>query len=324
MPDFAEGHGRTDTLGRRRSVGCPSMVPVVDVEPFLAGQADALESTAAEVRAALTDVGFFSIVGHGVPWEQVEGIYEQAARYHRLTESIKLAHAMAPDRMGYNPLGGAQYDDAAPALNAAFFMGRPGSRRNQFPSGDDLPGFEDAVCAYYRRMDDLGQRLLPLYATAAGTSPDHFTPFFDPALATLRLTHYPDRPEGSEQWGIDPHTDAGFITMLPTNPVAGLAIRPEGGDWFEVAQEPESFVVNSGDMLRRWSNDTFRSTTHRAVNTSGGDRYAIPFFYDPRVDTVIECLPSCTDAENPPRYEPIVYRDYLTEFMRRGYAAVRG
>jgi isopenicillin N synthase-like dioxygenase len=300
------------------------MVPVVDVESFLAGRPGALEATAGEIRSALTDIGFLCIVGHGVPWEQVEGIYEQAARYHRLPEATKLAHTMGPDRMGYIPLGGAQKDGAPPALNAAFFMGRPGSRRNHFPSEDDLPGFHDAVCAYYRAMDDLGRRLLPLYATAAGMPPDHFGPFFDPALATLRLTHYPDRPAASDQWGIDPHTDAGFITMLPTNPVAGLAIRLDGRDWFDVAQEPESFVVNSGDMLRRWSNDTLRSTTHRAVNASGGERYAIPFFYDPRVDTVIECLPSCTDDENPPRYEPITYRDYLTEFMRRGYAAVRG
>ncbi len=114
------------------------------------------------------------------------------------------------------------------------------------------------------------------------------------------------------------------MTLLPANPVAGLQIRPAGGDWFEPAQEPESFVVNSGDMLRRWTNDRFLSTPHRVRNTSGRDRYAIPFFYDPRVDTVIECLPTCREPGRPPRHEPIVYRDYLKAFMGRSYAAVRG
>ena len=82
-------------------------------------------------------------------------------------------------------------------------------------------------------------------------------------------------------------------------------------------------MVNAGDMLRRWSNDRFRSTRHRARNETSGDRYAIPFFFDPRVDTVIDPVPSCIDDTNPKRHEPIVYRDYLRDFMQRGYAATR-
>jgi isopenicillin N synthase-like dioxygenase len=113
------------------------------------------------------------------------------------------------------------------------------------------------------------------------------------------------------------------MTLLPTNPVAGLQIRPPGDDWRAVEQEPRSFVVNSGDTLRRWSNDRFLSTEHRVVNASGVDRYGIPFFFDPRVDTVVEPLAGCVDEANPPRHEPLVYRDYLTEFMGRGYPAVR-
>jgi isopenicillin N synthase-like dioxygenase len=110
------------------------------------------------------------------------------------------------------------------------------------------------------------------------------------------------------------------MTLLPSNPVSGLMIRRGDGTWFEVDQEPRSFIVNSGDMLRRWSNDTFLSTVHRVRNTSKTDRYAIPFFFDPRVDTVIECLPSCLDPGGEPRYEPVVYRDYLRAFMGRSYA----
>jgi isopenicillin N synthase-like dioxygenase len=76
-------------------------------------------------------------------------------------------------------------------------------------------------------------------------------------------------------------------------------------------------------MLRRWTNDRFLSTVHRVRNASGTDRYAIPFVYDPRVDTVIECLPGCRAAGEEPRHDPIVYRDYLRSFMGRSYRAVR-
>lgn len=295
---------------------------MVDISGHRRGDPAATEAAAEEVRAALVDVGFLSIVGHGVPWERVVEIYRWAAEYHALPLEAKTAHGMGPSNMGYIPIGGAQQGEL-PALNAAFFMGRPGSRRNRFPDDDILPGFEQAVSDHYRTMDALGQDLLPLWSLAIGMPADHFGHSFDPALATLRMTHYPAVPAAEDQWGIDPHTDAGFMTLLPVNPVAGLEVQDPSGEWFPVRQEPESFVVNAGDMLRRWSNDRFRSTRHRARNETSIDRYAIPFFFDPRVDTVIDPVPSCVDGQHPRRYEPIVYRDYLTEFMRQGYAATR-
>jgi isopenicillin N synthase-like dioxygenase len=303
-------------------MGPTRSLPVIDVSGHRRGDDEATRAAAAQIREALVEVGFLSIVGHGVPWQRVTEIYDWAARYHALPIEAKIGHEMGPSTMGYIPMGGARQGDL-PALNAAFFMGRPGSSRNRFPADGALPGFERAIGDYYRTMDVVVSDLLPLWSLAIGMPADHFGPFFDPALATLRMSHYPAVPAADGQWGIDPHSDAGFLTFLPVNPVAGLEIQGADGRWFPVRQEPESFVVNAGDMLRRWSNDRFRSTRHRARNDTSGDRYAIPFFFDPRVDTVIDPVPSCIDDANPKRHEPIVYRDYLRDFMRRGYAATR-
>ena len=292
---------------------------VIDLTAYLAGEPGATQAAADEVRDALVEVGFLSIVGHGVPWDQVEEIYDWARRYHELPLDLKTDHPMDMTHMGYIGLGGAQKGERLPALNAAFFMGRPGSKRNRFPTEAALPGFRDAIEAYYTRMEVLGQQLLPLYALAARMPADHFGQFFDPSLATLRMTHYPPIDAEHDQWGIDPHCDAGFMTLLPTNTVGGLEIKGDDG-WFAVAQEPRSFVVNAGDTLRAWSNDYFKSTMHRALNSSSGDRYAIPYFFDPRPDTMIQALAGCVDAEHPMRREPYRYGDYLREFMQAGYA----
>jgi len=301
------------------------VLPLLDLTAYRSGEPGALEALGGEMRRALEEVGFFSIVGHGVDWGLVEDIYRQAARYHALPDELKRAQAMTPRRMGYNPLGGESIEGRMPSLNAAFFLARPASTRNQWPDEAVLPGFRAACSAYYDAMDRFCHDwLLPVIAVALRLDPAYFQSSFDPSLATLRLSHYPAVDAAADQWGIDPHTDAGFVTLLPANPVDGLWIRPGDGDWCEVRPEPRSFVVNSGDMLRRWSNDRLRSTLHRALNRSGGDRYAIPFFYDPRVDTRIECLPTCTDAADPPRHPPIVYREYLTRFMGNSYTALRG
>ena len=74
--------------------------------------------------------------------------------------------------------------------------------------------------------------------------------------------------------------------------------------------------------MMRWSNDTLKSTLHRVVlpplqNRFSGDeqttraRYSIPYFVSPEGPSIIECLPSCTDAAHPPKYEPIVWQEYM-------------
>ena len=81
-----------------------------------------------------------------------------------------------------------------------------------------------------------------------------------------------------------------------------------------------TFVINIGDMLERWSNHLFVSTPHRVVNRSGKERYSIPVFYDPDYDAVISCLPNCASADNPEQYPPIVAGEYITARYDGTYA----
>jgi len=80
-----------------------------------------------------------------------------------------------------------------------------------------------------------------------------------------------------------------------------------------------TFLVNLGNVMKRWSNDRFLSTPHGVVNDSGRDRYSIAFFYSPNVDAVIECLPSCVGPDNPPRYPPAAYGDLVRAFYSANY-----
>ena len=50
------------------------LIPVLDLQPLLDGDADGIAQLGEELKAALEDVGFFFIVNHGVPWSQIQGI----------------------------------------------------------------------------------------------------------------------------------------------------------------------------------------------------------------------------------------------------------
>jgi isopenicillin N synthase-like dioxygenase len=305
-------------------------IPVLDIEPFLAGAPGAAEATATELRRICETVGFLYVTGHGVPAALIAETFAAAARFHAQPEEAKLAVKVNTQLQGYMPLRGSTTRSSPlsparkPNENEAFFVKRTAeddSNGGRWPEA--LPRFREIALRYYDAMDALAQSLLPLYARALGLDPDHFAARCDRPLTGLRLTHYPPCDYGADEFGIAPHTDSSFFTLLAQNEVPGLQIRTTAGEWIEAPVVPASFVVNTGDILHRWSNGRFLSTPHRAFNTSPGPRYAIPYFFHPNPDAVIECLPGCAAPGEAPKFEPITTEGYMAWFRGQNYDHVR-
>ena len=191
--------------------------------------------------------------------------------------------------------------------------------RNQWPDGHAR--VRAAMVSYFKTLEKLGERLLPILSRSLGLSADFFAPFFrNEAHINLRFLHYPPQEtDDDEQFGQGPHTDNSFITVLAREDVPGLAVRLPNGEWMAPPVIPGTFLVNLGNIMKRWSNDRFLSTPHGVLNDSGKDRYSIAFFYSPNVDAAIECVPTCVSADDPARYPRAVYRDLVLEFYNANY-----
>lgn len=321
----------------------PEQIPVLDLGPYLAGTPGAGEALGSELRHALENVGFYFILNHGVPNALIAETFEEASRFHRQPLDEKLALRMNEHNVGYMPFKTSvtrhsQLNaDNKPNLVEAFFAkrdlppghvdlldGKPFRGPNQWPAG--LAGFRESVTAYCTAMERLGRSLLPLYAVALDMPPDWFDAAFAEPMYTLRMSHYPRQDVIEEnEFGLAPHSDTSFMTLLAQNAVPGLSIRLPNGRWLDAPALPGSFLVNGGDLLRRWTNERFLATPHRVINRSGQERYAIPFFMDCSYDWVMTCLPTCEGPGNPSRYEPITYPHYMTWFRNLNYAgAVQG
>jgi isopenicillin N synthase-like dioxygenase len=311
-------------------------IPVLDLGPYLAGRPGARETTAAELRAALEGVGFFIVVNHGVPRDLIARTFAEARRFHAQPSETKLALRMNEHNNGYMAMGryavwtsDVNANDK-PDLNEAFFVKRErapddplrrSGRRFVGPNlwPDRLPGFRETVLAYTAAVDALGRRLVPLCAVALDLAPDYFDAAFAESQFSFRLSHYPPVQAEPNQFGIAPHTDANFLTFLAQTEVPGLQLRLPSGDWLDVPYVPDSYAVNAGDMMYRWTNGRFKSTPHRALPPVGRPRYAIPFFLGPHIDTLIECLPTCRTADTPPRFPAISYEQYLLWWYDANY-----
>ncbi len=316
-------------------------IPIIDLGPYFAGAPGAIDRTAAELRLALTEIGFYFIVNHGVPDAQVRDVFHQAARFHAQPLEKKMEVRIDKHNVGYLPMRGDTLRTSTvqtvtrPNFNEALFVARDlagdhpdvvADRRfrssNRWPA--DLPGFREAVVAYCDAMERAALSVLPIYAVALDLPPDHFAPAFGEPQYTLRMSHYPHTPVlESGEYGLAPHADTSFMTLLAQNKVPGLSLRTASGRWIDAPVIEGAFLINSGQMLNRWSNGRFRATPHRVVSRSGGERYAIPFFFDCTIDHEMVCLPSCVDAAHPPKYEPTTYTQFMTWYQNQNYDHVR-
>ena len=313
------------------------IIPVIDLGPYLAGAPGALDRAAEKLRLALTEIGFYFVVNHGVSSAQIREVFRQAARLHLQPLAKKLEIKIDKHNVGYLPMRGDTLRTSAvetvtkPNFNEAFFVARDlpsdhpdvlAERRfrsaNRWPS--DLPGFREVVVDYCDTMERLARRLVRLYARALGLPAEYFDePFREPQYK-LRMTHYPPQADlPDDEFGIAPHTDTSFLTLLAPNDVPGLSIRTQSGKWIDAPVILDAFVVNGGQLLQRWTNDHFLATPHRAVNRSGGERYALAFFCDGNIDWPVAAVPTCIGPDDPPKYPTTCYTDYMIRYQQRTY-----
>lgn len=313
-------------------------IPVIDFGPAFRSERDALDTVATQVRHACERVGFFYMAGHGVSQTVIDAAFAASREFHAMPVADKMRLKINENNIGYLPVNQSMqrastvHKNTRPNYNESFFVshdrgadhpdviaGKPLRGRNQWPEGRER--MRMAMVRYFKALEGVGERMLPALARSLDMPADYFAPFFaNEAHINLRFLHYPPQDTADdEQFGQAPHTDNSFITILAREEVPGLAVRLPSGEWLAPPLIPGTFLVNLGNMMKRWSNDRFLSTPHGVLNDSGTDRYSIAFFYSPNPASVIECLPSCTSSSNPPRYPPAVYGDLILEFFNANY-----
>ena len=316
-----------------------TVVPTVDLGRFVHGDAADRSAIAVETDRICRDIGFLSIVGHGVPEEITQAVYDSSKKFFRMPgeNKIRVAQPQADVIRGYigmgkAALGATMGEETPPDLKETFSIGpeakpdlpyysAPGSRSHFAPNlwPQDIPSFRQAWQAYWTAMTGLSETVMRLFAYALNLDENFFTPAIDRHISILSAMYYPDQSAVPRpgQLRAGAHTDFGTMTILkPDSAPGGLQVLTKDGEFEPVIAPLGSFVLNIGDMMARWTNDRWVSTLHRVVNPPldarmGAERLSLGFFHQPNYDAVVECLPGCRCAEQPAKYPPVIAGDHL-------------
>ena len=325
----------------RYQAGSDTEIPIIDIGPYLRGDPGALERTARLVGEASESLGFFYLFNHGVSQSLIDRTFRETERFHSLPLDRKMEVKVLANNIGYLPLGGqtqrsyqSLYGESRhPDRSASFFAraeyaadhpDRLAKKSwvydNRWPP--ELPEFRETCLEYFDALTRLAEKVLELQSAALGLGPG-FIPShdaFSPPVHILRLLHYPTRDPALEgQFGIGPHTDYGYGSILAQARVPGLEIYTRDGNWIEAPALPGHLLFNNGDMCKVWTNERLRSAPHRVINKSGEARYSIPFFVSTRLDVPLACLPTCQGPGNPPKYTPITYGEHYARLKSQNF-----
>lgn len=314
-------------------------IPVIDVAGLFGPPSAARDAADAAIHEAATGIGFMII--QGLPQRPANMALLRAFDLPEVAKRQLWRAKFKPDQPN-NYRGWFPLQDGHPTYKEGIDLGPdvtygpgrvdpadPLCEATPLPPEHLLPGWQAAMASYYKVMERVGEELLRAVARGLGLPVDIFVPAFSGGISTLRLLHYPVRPQTSyvgvnaheiriEHQGrmVDlvgaPHVDSGFVTLLTQHGISGLQALDATGKWIDVPPIADTIVVNFGKLLERWTGGRIKATRHRVIGNPDVARFSIPFFYEPRVDALIAPLDGMGA-----NFAPFLYGDHLWAAMMK-------
>lgn len=322
-------------------MGKAFIVPVINIGPLVGdGAPGPADGIIQRIGLACIDGGVFQIVNHGISRSLIEQVHGMQREFFAAPRSVKRAVMRTKDnaRGYYDRELTKNTRDKKEVFDFGFkpVPSLPDNHRlnwtidgyNQWP--ESIPEFKRIMTAYFDACQNLALKLTGALCLSLSLSHDRLHPYLvDSPTSFIRLNFYPLRdPVADEpdiaiiplgEMGVHHHSDAGILTLLLQEDVAGLEVCI-GGQWFRVDPVANALVVNLGDMMQVLSNDRFRSPVHRVLVSVDRERYSIPFFYNPAYSMDCYPLETLVDKDHPPLYTPINWGDFRKRRSDGDYA----
>ncbi len=306
-------------------------VPQLSLADYTSGTFTEKHRFIEDLFVGLKDYGFIILKDHPVEVSLLTQAYTALEKFFALPTETKKKY-MIPQgggQRGYTPFG-KEHAKNSPVMDLKEFwhVGRdlPEGHRYQsiYPPNvwpHEVIEFQAVFQKMYKALDETGKIMLEALTSPLKVPHDYFSKMMSEGNSILRLLHYPPIPDG-----VDPrcvraaaHEDINLITILVSATQSGLQLKDRDGSWLDVESDPNTLIVDAGDMLSRITNEVIPSTTHRVINPATSDgkqvsRYSMPFFIHPNPDAILTCIDSCKGEGA--IYPDITAQDFLMQRLR--------
>lgn len=293
-------------------------IATLDLGPFLHGNAQDRARFAEEFGAALQEIGFAVLVGHGVDpalYEETHNSVLDLFTSTSLTEKMRFrAQRRGSVSQGYFPI--EETSEIHPDLVEGWVWCRrafdipqqrdvPFRPEDYWPRAEFEPQFRRLVLAHEQLFKPITQAMFQ----GLGVDPHFYDRKLTETNFGLRLNYYPPMTEDqnrSEAGRLLGHEDVDLFTILPAPRVDGLQVwNHRIGKWVRLRAPQGSIIINTGDYMQRISNDRLPSTTHRVGKPSDGShlstaRISFPMAVYLWEDEILEVLPGLGAPNYPP------------------------
>ncbi|MEH1946565.1 MAG: 2OG-Fe(II) oxygenase family protein [Nostoc sp.] len=290
-------------------------IPVIDFTNFTKGNVATRQAVIKQIYEAGHEIGFMYLQNSGISKDLIEEVLTHSKSFFNLPLEVKQKQAWS-DEFSNTGYVGIERERLDP--------NQLGDLKEAFNVNKQAVGIDASLVSFYDRCTEFANTILQAYALALELPEDFFTIRHNQQNHTLRLLHYPplQTPAKPGQVRAGEHSDYGSITLLFQDDVGGLEVKRASGEWIVAPAISDTVIVNTGDLMQRWTNHRFCSTKHRVMIPSDDrvnqSRYSMAFFCHPNDDTEITCLESC-QKEQSPIYPPILAGEYLLSRLQATY-----
>ncbi|CAH8255231.1 unnamed protein product [Arabidopsis lyrata] len=281
-------------------------LPVIDLSHLTSGEEVKRKRCVKQMVAAAKEWGFFQIVNHGISKDVFEMMFLEEKKLFDLPFSAKVRETFSDlSKNSYrwgnpNATSPAQY-----SVSEAFHITL--SEISKF--SDDRNNLRTTVETYVQEITRVAQMICEVLGKQVNVNSEYFENIFELKNSFLRLNKYHPRVFGSEVFGLVPHTDTSFLTILSQDQIGGLELK-KNGEWINVKPCSEALTVNIGDMFQALSNGVYESVRHRVISPANIERMSIAFFVCPYLETEIECF------GYPKKYKRFSFKEYKEQSER--------
>ncbi|XP_050210137.1 gibberellin 2-beta-dioxygenase 6-like [Mercurialis annua] len=276
-------------------------LPLIDLHHLRSDDEKERFACRSAISRASSDWGFFQVVNHGISTELLKNMPREQGKLFQTPFERKATNGLLNNSYRW----GSPTATSPTQFSWSESFHIPLSQISQQPCFTGFTSLREVMMDFSASMSKLAKLLAGVLAENLGHSTAVFEDKCHESNSFLRLNHYPPCPISSEVFGLVPHTDSDFLTILYQDEVGGLQLMKDS-KWVAVEPNQDALIVNIGDLFQAWSNDVYKSVEHKVMANRTKERYSIAYFLCPSYDTLIG---SCKESS--------IYRDFTFGEFRK-------